>query len=128
MKTQRQIKKEHFANLLIVAHADGKLTKEEIDLLAQRAIDYGLSEEEVRQMTDNLEKLKFQIPLNQEEKEEQLTNAIYMSLIDGQIAPQEYEICLSLAQKLGLDKKYLDNLIDLVKELWQNEQRQADNR
>ena len=125
MKTQRQIKKEHFANLLIVAHADGKLTKEEMDLLAQRAIDYGLSETEVRQMTDNLEKLKFQIPLNQEEKEEQLTNAIYMSLIDGQIAPQEYEICLSLAQKLGLDKKYLDNLIELVKELWQNEQRQA---
>ncbi len=125
MKTQRQIKKEHFANLLIVAHADGKLTKEEIDLLAQRAIDYGLSEAEVRQMTDNLEKLKFEIPLNQEEKEEQLTNAIYMSLIDGEIAPQEYQICLSLAQKLGLDKKYLDNLIELVKELWQNEQQQS---
>ena len=125
MKTRRQIKKEHFANLLIVAYADGKLTKEEIDLLAQHAIDYGLSETEVRQMTDKLEKLKFEIPLNQEEKEEQLTNAIYMSMIDGEIAPQEYQICLSLAQKLGLDQKYLDNLIELVKELWQNEQRQA---
>ncbi len=125
MKEQKQIKKEHFANLLIVAYADGKLAKEEVNLLAQRAIDYGLSEEEIQQLVDNLDQLKFEIPYNQEEKEQQLTNAIYMSLIDGEIAQQEYKICLHLAQRLGLDQKYLDNLIELVKELWKNEQKSS---
>ena len=124
MKAYRQIKKEHFANLIIVAYADGKLTEEELDFLAQRAVDYGLEDDEIRQMLDNIEQLKFQIPLNNEEKEEQLTNAIYMSLIDGELAEREYQICLNLAKRLGLDKKYLDNLIELVKELWANEQKQ----
>ena len=125
MIENRKIKKEHFANLLVVAYSDGKLTEKELDFLAQTAVNYGLEEQEIREMLENIESLKFQIPLNNEEREKQLIDAIYLSLIDGQIAEREYQICLLLSERLGLTKKYLDKTIELIKELWKNEANKA---
>jgi len=121
MIENRKIKKEHFANLLVVAYSDGRLTEKELDFLAQTAVNYGLEEQEIREILENIESLKFQIPLNNEEREKQLIDAIYLSLIDGQIAEREYQICLRLSERLGLTKKYLDKTIELIKELWKNE-------
>jgi len=121
MIKNRKIKKEHFANLLVVAYSDGRLTEKELDFLAQTAVNYGLEEQEIREILENIESLKFQIPLNNEEREKQLIDAIYLSLIDGQIAEREYQICLRLSERLGLTKKYLDKTIELIKELWKNE-------
>ncbi len=121
MKNKKQIKKEHFANLLIVAHADGKWKKEELDFLARRAQEFGIPDKDIKEMLDNLDQLQFSVPLNMQEREEQLTDAIYLSLIDGELAKEEYQICLLLAQRLGLDQKYLDNLIGLVRQLWEND-------
>ena len=125
MIKNRKIKKEHFANLLVVAYSDGRLTEKELDFLAQTAVNYGLEEQEIREILENIESLKFQIPLNNEEREKQLIDAIYLSLIDGQIAEREYQICLRLSERLGLTKKYLDKTIELIKELWKNEANKA---
>ncbi len=117
---KHKIKKEHFANLLAVAYADGILKPEEVDFIAQKAIEYGLSDREVRELTDNIENLQFVVPLNDKDKEQQLTDAIYLTMIDGQIDKREYQLCLRIAEKLDLDRKYLDNLIELIQKLWHN--------
>ncbi len=126
MKKNRKIKKEHFANLLAVAYADGIFKPEELDFLAEKAIEYGLEDSEVHQLLENIEQLKFSVPQNFEEKEQQLTDAIYLTMIDGQIDKREYQLCLQIAKKLDLDQKYLDNLIELIQQLWNNEEKQQD--
>ncbi len=122
MNKNKKIKKEHFANLLAVAYADGIFKPEELDFLAEKALEYGLEDREVRQLLENIDKLKFYIPQNFEEREQQLTDAIYLTMIDGQIDKREYQLCLQLARRLDLNQKYLDNLIELIQQLWNNEE------
>ncbi len=117
MDEEMKIKIEHFANIVAVAFADGKLTDEEMDLLQTRAIENGLPEKEVKKLIDNAKNLEFKIPMNQLEKEEQLSEAVLMSMIDGEISDKEYKLCLRIAEKLGFNEKYLDYIIELSKKL-----------
>ncbi len=117
---QHNIDLNNFANLLLIAYADKKFTHEELSFLADKAIELGLSDQEIKNLLNNIENLKFITPKTQEQKEKQLTDAIYLTMIDGNINPKEYQLCLTLAKKLDLSEKYLNNLINLVKKLWQN--------
>ena len=114
---EKKIKLEHFANIVAVAASDGKISDEEIELLKDRAIEYGLSEKDVNELIDNAQNLEFIIPMNSVEREDQLSEAVLMSMIDGEIQENEYDICLKIAEKLGFDDKYLKHIIDLSKRL-----------
>ncbi len=120
-KLPEQIKKEHFINLVAVAFADGILRDEELNVLKDKAIEYGIAQKDVEEILKHKDKLEFIVPINDYEKEEQLINAVYMTMIDGEIHPKEYDLCLRIARRLDLDEKYLNKLIELVKELWNNE-------
>jgi len=113
----KKIKLEHFANIVAVAASDGKITDEELELLKNRAIEYGLDENDVNNLVDNAGSLEFIIPLNNVEREEQLSEAVLMSMIDGEITQKERNICLKIAEKLGFDEKYLNYIIELSKKL-----------
>lgn len=114
----KQVKVEHFQNLVAVAYADGHLEKHEIEYIASRAEDYGIEKETVDSIIDKAENLEFIIPLNDEDREEQLTDSVYMAMIDGQVHEKEYSLCLKIAEKLDFDKHYLDEIIDLTAKLW----------
>ena len=113
----KQIKLEHFQNLVAIAFADDKIKEEEKEFLAEQALNYGLEKEDIRKVFENAKNLKFVIPANKEHKEKQLTDAIYMAMIDGEIHPYEYDICLQIARKLDFDERYLNEIISLVKKL-----------
>ncbi len=113
----KKIKLEHFANIVAVAASDGKINNEELDLLKERALEYGLSKEEISNMINSAEDLDFIIPMNTLEKEEQLSEAVLMSMIDGKIDKHEYNICLRIAEKLGFNEKYLNHIIKLSQKL-----------
>ncbi len=119
MKENKVIKKEHFSNLVTVAYADGILSDDEKIFLEERAIDYGLSKAEVDDIIARVDILKFMVPLNEEEKEEQLSDIVYMSMIDGEVHKKEYEICLTIAKRLEFKQKDLDHIIKLTKKLWE---------
>ena len=114
---EKKIKLEHFANIVAVAASDGVISDEELDLLKDRAIEYGLSEKDVNDLIDSAQSLEFIIPMNNIEKEEQLSEAVLMSMIDGKIDDREYEICKKIAIKLGFTQKHLDYIIDLSQKL-----------
>lgn len=114
----RKIKLEHFANLVAVAYSDNFLDDEEKAFLADRAAEYGIDKNETEKILEQANELQFVVPLNYEEREEQLADAVYMAMIDGDVHEKEYELCLSIAQKLNFKQKDLDQIIKLTKKLW----------
>lgn len=118
----RTIKKEHFQNLVAVAYADGSFSEEEMHFLAEKAVEYGLDNEIVEATLNRAAELEFEVPLNDYEREDQLSDVVFMSMVDGQVAEKEYNLCLKIAEKLEFTKKDLDQVIELTAELWEKEQ------
>lgn len=113
-----KIKIEHYKNLVAIAAADGYLNSREREFLSDRAQELGLNEEEVKEIIAEADTLQYIVPLNSEDGEDQLNEAIFMSIIDGDIAEQEYQLCMTLADRLGIDKEYVDDMIETVKTMW----------
>jgi uncharacterized tellurite resistance protein B-like protein len=113
----KKIKTEHFENLVAVAYADERITEEEIDFLAENALNFGLLKEDVQKVIDNAEHLKFFIPKNHEERENQLISCIHMAMTDGKVHEKEYALCLQIAEKLDFTERYLNEIIELSQKL-----------
>ncbi len=113
-----KIKIEHYKNLVAIAAADGYLNNREREFLSERAQELGLKEDEVKAIMAEADILQYSVPLNSEDAEDQLNEAVFMSIIDGDIAEQEYQLCLTLADRLGIDKEYVDEMVDTVKMMW----------
>ncbi len=114
----RRIKLEHFVNLVAIAAADGYLDAREREFLAERAEENGMKAEEFDSIINDADKLQFVVPMNHEDCEDQLNDAIFMSIVDGDISEQEYSLCMSLATRLGIEAHEVDEVIDDVKRIW----------
>ena len=109
---------EHFKNLVAIAVADGVLDEAEVSFLEERAEEVGLPEEEVKRIMEAAEGLQFVVPLTVEDREDQLADIVFMSMVDGNIDDREYNLCLRIADKLGMERKEVDQVITLTKKLW----------
>lgn len=114
----RQIRLEHFVNLVAIAAADGYLDAREREFLAERAEENGMRAEEFNNIIEDADKLQFVVPLNQVAREEQLNDAVFMSIVDGEISDTEYHLCISLANRLGIDAREVDAVVAHVKRIW----------
>ncbi|HAA14767.1 MAG TPA: hypothetical protein DCE41_24985 [Cytophagales bacterium] len=117
--SDKTIKVEHFKNLVAVAAADGFLDENEMDFLTEKAEEIGISKEDVDTIISQKDKLQFMVPMNMVDREDQLADIVYMSMIDGEIHDNEYQLCLNIAERLGLTKSDLDEAVDLTKRLWE---------
>lgn len=108
----------HFKNLVIMSAADGNIDKEEVTFLAYKAKEFGIEPHIVDEILKNPSNFSITIPESHDEKEEMLSEVVYMAMIDGEIHEKEYNLCLSFAQKLGLEAREVDEVIALVKRLW----------
>ncbi len=106
-------KQSSFRNLLIIALADGFLEQEEKAVMLKQAEQMGLRTEEVLPLFEDTKDLQFYIPKTQEDREKELKKLILMMLANEQISPSEYECCLEFAQKANIQRKQLDEWIDL---------------
>lgn len=113
-----QKKLSFYQNLVLVAAADKVLEEGESELLLSIGNKLGLSADEVMPMADNLGVLTFIIPENGLQKTLELQTLIQMMTQDGTIHDKEYALCLEYANRVGLGKAILD---DMVKE-FQNAQ------
>lgn len=116
-QSKRNIKVEHFENLVAMAAADGHMDSDEIDFLAEKAEEFGLDPSEIESILSNPHELEFKLPTTHEEKEEQLSDAVFMAMIDGSIHEKEYAMCINFANKLGLSQNDVDQIIALAKKL-----------
>ena len=118
LESSREVKIEHFNNLIAVAFADGVLDDEEKNFLYDKADELDLPEEDVRHAIENADQLVFMVPQNMEDREDQLADIVYMAMIDGEIHEKEYNLCLSIANRLDFNREDLNDVIDLTKKLW----------
>jgi len=106
-----QKKLAFYQNLVLVAAADKVLEKDESDLLLSIGIRLGLSADEVMPMADNLGVLTFVIPEDGLQKTLELQTLVQMMTQDGSIHDKEYALCLEYANRVGLGKAILDDMI-----------------
>ncbi len=114
LSTNKKVKLEHMENMVAVAIADGCFEEVEKKFLADKAEEFGLSTQEVDNILENAESLLSEIPRNEIDREEQLTDAVYMLMINGEINPKEYELCINLAKKLDFEREDVDKIIELI--------------
>lgn len=112
------IQTKHFKNLLAIAYADGTLKEEEEQFLLQRAKEFKIPKIDVKKMITDANDLNFSLPNEYKTSLEQLTDIIFIALIDGDLHEKEYAICLRIAESLKLTKMDLDNTLSLIKTLW----------
>jgi len=118
MSENKHIKIEHFQNLVAVAFADGILDEDEEDFLLDKAEDADINPEEAEKIIKNADQLQFMVPMNSEDREDQLADIVFMAMIDGEIHQKEYDLCLNIAERLDMSKNDLDEAIKLTKKLW----------
>ena len=116
--SEREINLDHFKNLVAVSMADGFLDEDEKGFLEERAEELGLPSDEVGAIMANADKLEFVVPEDEEDREEQLADIVFMSMVDGDIEEKEYQLCLNIAERLELKKNDLDEVIALTQRLW----------
>jgi uncharacterized membrane protein YebE (DUF533 family) len=114
----KNIKIEHFENLVVVAIADGHLDDDEREFLVDKAEEYGIHNKEIERILANPHQLSFHMPESQEEKEEQLSDVVFMAMIDGEIHEKEYALCVSFANRIGMTEKDVNEIIALAKKLF----------
>ena len=90
----------------------------EREFLEERAEELGLPKDEISQIIANADKLEFVVPEDEEDREEQLADFVFMSMVDGNIEDKEYQLCLNIAERLELKKEDLDEVIALTQRLW----------
>ena len=109
---------KHFKNLIIVAFADGILDEFEKQFLCDKAEDFEIPKADAMSLIENVEKLTFTLPETEEDREDELAEVVSMALIDGELHPKEYDLCLSFAKRLELNQDDLDMAIKLSHNLW----------
>jgi len=102
-----------FNNLVVMAAVDGKITDEEAGYLAQRAVHWGISEDEANQAIQNAmgSNRDFTVPPTKEGCLEVLREIIKMMAIDGELAGVEKELCASAAVAMDISQAELKSVI-----------------
>lgn len=115
----KKIDENNLCNLFIIAASDGVLDEYEIDFLSRRGKSLGIAPELIQFYINKADSMELCIPKNEYDREEQLLDAVYIAMLDGNIMSREYFLCTNLAGKLGFKPDKVDEIIEEI--LNQNE-------
>lgn len=113
--SNKQVTLEYFKNLIAIAAADGKLEDAEKRFLLAKAQEFNLPTEQVSDFIQHADQLDFVIPKDRLNREEHLTDIVIMSMVDGELRKEEYDLCITIAEKLELSSKDVDAIVSLIK-------------
>jgi uncharacterized tellurite resistance protein B-like protein len=105
------IRRSHVKDLVAVALADGQLTTDEWDLLVYLASRLDISEEEINDIKNNPDVVRFIAPKKYEEKIQQIEDLVAVISIDHDINPKEIELCKKISLRLNILPQIIDTII-----------------
>ncbi len=108
-------KKSHMKNLIEMAAADGNFMDIEYELLKSIAKDHGISESRLKEIRENPEQVKFEVPKDKNEKFRQLYDLVQMMSIDNDVHPKEMEVCSLFAAHFGYPGQHIKELIEIIR-------------
>lgn len=107
---------ELFQNLVNLAASDGKFTEGEVLYLAQRAEQWGISNDEFDSCITGLMEgtLEIRLPEARAKREELLAEMIRLMAVDGQLAETEKRLCATASAKMDFTTIEFRQLLDRV--------------
>lgn len=96
-----------------MAISDGKLSDEEAQFLAHRAVKWGFTPGQVEAQLNRLKRgeIKPSVPTDKVSQTETLRELIQMMVIDGEIAPIERAFCAAWAMKADITPSEFETII-----------------
>ncbi|MEO1099524.1 MAG: hypothetical protein AAFX57_17490 [Bacteroidota bacterium] len=94
---------EHLKNLVALAFSVGNIDEGELKLLKNAAEEAGISESELNSWIENADSIILKIPENEADRENHLIDMIGMATADNTFSQDEYDLCMTISEKLGYD-------------------------
>lgn len=114
---ERKQDRSHFRNMVLIAKADGVVTKEEEELLHKIGQNISLSEAQVKEIIKNPTAFEIVPPVSREERYEQIIELLQMVHIDGNIDDKEMIVLERVAVGIGfrdLDDVDIESILALI--------------
>jgi uncharacterized tellurite resistance protein B-like protein len=110
----KRVTKEAFIYLVQVSRVDGKINKDELELLHKEGKKFGLTDPEIDKLILAERDHHYHAPYALEEKFDHLYNIAEMILADDVVKEKERKIMKRFAIEAGFDFSKIDDLLDLV--------------
>ena len=110
-KVKKELLESHLKNLWEVAMSDGHIDDREVKLLYQIADRHGVGRGRVNKIKKNMNEIDFFKPDNDQERFDQIYDLVMMMMADSEIDENEMRVCNKYAEKLGFDKRIVDELV-----------------
>lgn len=104
--------RDHFASIVSLALADGKITKEEQAFINRTAINLEIDEDEVKHIIENIDSYKINPPVLKRERLERLYDLSRMVFADNIADKAEKELMHRLVIGLGFEQKEANSIIE----------------
>ena len=110
----KRVVKDAFIYLVQVSRVDGKIGREEMDLLHKEGKKFGLTEPEIEKLIHAEKDHHYNPPYALHDKFEHLYNIVEMVLADDVIREKERKMIKRFAIEAGFEYSKIDDLIDLM--------------
>jgi len=110
---KKSMNRSNLKNLVALACADGVVDDSEMEVLLESAEKAGVSEEELNDWIENSASFVHVIPEQEEDRETQLIQMLSLAIADGEFSQSEYELCKTVAGRLGFSEEELRLIIKL---------------
>ena len=104
--------KAHLVNLFLVAGADGRISRDEFELLFQLGRKVGVTDQELARITAEHEQDSLLLPETLEERVQHLFELITMVVADHKVDAREVALCKRIATNYGIAADVVDQLVD----------------
>ena len=104
--------RDHFAAIVRIALADGKISKEEQAFINRTAINLEIDEDEVKHIFENIDSYKINPPVLKRERLERLYDLSRMVFADNIADKAEKELMHRLVIGLGFEQNEANSIIE----------------
>lgn len=110
----KRVNKDAFIHLVQISRVDGKIMKEEFDLLHMEGKKFGLTDPEIDQLIDSEKGHNYNPPYSLEEKFDHLYNIAEMILADSVISDCEVRMIKRFAIEAGFNDSKIDSILEIL--------------